>query len=114
MAMALCWLPLLYSTAAAQEPAAQAGPEPGKPVTTPASKPAGPATARVEEAEPSLYYLKDKQGNLQAVPNFNFEDFEELYRLKHQLVQGDERPRYSIQQISAAATVAGEHGNQAS
>ena len=47
---------------------------------------------------------------MQAVPNFNFEDFEQLYRLKHQLVQGDERPRYSIQQISAAATVAGEHG----
>ncbi len=65
---------------------------------------AEPAAARVEEAQPSLYYLKDKQGNLQAVPNFSFEDFEELYRLKHQLAQGDQRPRYTIQQITASGT----------
>ncbi len=65
------------------------------------------AAARVEEAEPPLYYLKDKQGNLQAVPNFGFEDFEELYRLKHQLAPGEQRPRYSIQQISASGTAAG-------
>ena len=38
------------------------------------------------------------------MPNFSFEDFEELYRLKHQLAQGDQRPRYSIQQISASGT----------
>ena len=60
---------------------------------------------RVEESQPSIYYLKDKQGNLQAVPNFTLEDFEELYKLKHQLVQGDQRPRYSLQQMLATGTV---------
>jgi hypothetical protein len=83
--------------------------EPGKTPPAAAAEPAGSESARVEEAKPALYYLKDKQGNLQAVPNFTFEDFEELYRLKHQLAQGDQRPRYSIQQISATGAVVGEH-----
>ena len=60
---------------------------------------------RIEESRPSLYYLKDKHGNLQAVPNFTLEDFEDLYKLKHQLVQGDPRPRYSLQQMLASGTV---------
>jgi len=60
---------------------------------------------RVEETHPSIYYLKDKQGNLQAVPNFTLEDFEDLYKLKHQLVQGDQRPRYSLQQMLATGTI---------
>ena len=53
-----------------------------------------------------MFYLKDKQGGLQAVPNFTFEDFEELYKLKHQLLQGDQRPRFSLQQMSATGSVA--------
>src|SRR5208337_316191 len=62
---------------------------------------------RVEESQPSLYYLKDKQGNLQAVPNFTLDEFEDLYKLKHQLVQGDQRPRYSLQQMLAKGSVNG-------
>ncbi len=66
----------------------------------------GPASAaRVEEAQPPLYYLKDNKGNLQAVPNFTLEDFEALYKLKHQLVQGDQRPRFSLQQMIANGAV---------
>ena len=63
------------------------------------------APQRVEETHPSLYYLKDKQGNLQAVPNFSLEDFEELYKLKHQLKQGDDRPRYTLQEMLATGSV---------
>ena len=88
--------------------AAEAVNEAAAPAASAAGRSDAPA-AKVEEAEPSLYYLKDKQGGLQAVPNFSFEDFEELYRLKHQLVEGDQRPRYSIQQISATGAVVGEH-----
>ncbi len=79
-----------------------AGPEKDKPAPaeTPETSP-----RRIEESEPSVYYLKDKQGNLQAVPNFTLEDFEELYKLKHQLVQGDPRPRYSLQQMLASGSV---------
>ena len=83
-------------------PAQDAGP----PRSPDKEKPASAETTdisprRVEETNPSIYYLKDKQGNLQAVPNFTLEDFEELYKLKHQLVQGDQRPRYSLQQMLA-------------
>src|SRR5208337_1141984 len=51
---------------------------------------------RVEEVQPATYYLKDKQGNLQAVPNFTLDEFEELYKLKNHLRQGDSRPRFSL------------------
>ena len=36
-------------------------------------------------------------------------DFDELYKLKHQLAQGEQRPRYSIQQVSASGAVAGNY-----
>jgi hypothetical protein len=98
----------LWRTAAsAQETVSPRASETVKAAAAQDAESAGPSSRRVEEAKPSLYYLKDKQGNLQPVPNFTFEDFEELYRLKHQLVQADQRPRYSIQQISASGIVAG-------
>ena len=78
------------------------GPDKEKPA---AAEAAETSPRRVEESQPSTYYLKDKQGNLQAVPNFTLEDFEELYKLKHQLVQGDQRPRYSLQQMLATGSV---------
>ncbi len=82
-----------------------------KPEKPPSAEPRGPMpssamrTQSIEESRPAIYYLKDKQGNLQAVPNFTLEDFEELYKLKHQLVDGDRRPRYSVQQFSASGEV---------
>ncbi len=99
-------------------PAQDAGP----PRSPDKEKPASAETTdisprRIEETNPSIYYLKDKQGNLQAVPNFTLEDFEELYKLKHQLVQGDQRPRYSLQQMlatgSAGTTYSGSAAGQA-
>ena len=69
------------------------------------AEPAAAAPRRVEEIEPPIYYLKDKAGNLQAVPNFTLEDFEDLYKIKHQLVQSDQRPRYSLQQMLAEGSV---------
>ena len=108
-AAVLCCLLIWCSAAAAQEGSSSRASEASKAAAAAAGRPTRPSRprARVEEAQPSLYYLKDKQGNLQAVPNFSFEDFEELYRLKHQLAQGDQRPRYSIQQISAGGTANG-------
>jgi hypothetical protein len=77
-----------------------------KPAPTEKAADAGEAAPRrVEEVEPSLYYLKDEKGNLQPIPNFKYADFMELYKLKHQLVQGDQRPRYSLQQMIASGTV---------
>ena len=83
---------------AAQDVGPPHGPDRDKPAS---GETAEASPRRVEESQPPIYYLKDKQGNLQAVPHFTLEDFEDLYKLKHQLVQGDQRPRYSLQQMLA-------------
>jgi hypothetical protein len=82
------------------EPRAEAG----KPAP---AKAAPPAPGGIEEAQPSIYYLKDQQGRLQPVVNFTLPEFEELYKLKHQFTEGDQRPRCSLQQMSASGKVAG-------
>jgi len=91
-----------YTPLAAQDVSSPRGPDKDKPASAEATE---ALRRRVEETHPSIYYLKDKQGNLQAVPNFTLEDFEDLYKLKHQLVQGDQRPRYSLQQMLATGTI---------
>lgn len=62
---------------------------------------------QVEESRPSVYYLPDKQGNLQPVLDFQYQDFVELYKLKNQLQRRQAPPRYSVQRMTASGT-AGE------
>ena len=52
-------------------------------------------------------YLPDKQGNLQPVLDFKYEEFVDLYRLKNQLGRRDQPPRYSLQRMSATGTATG-------
>ena len=75
-----------------------------------ASAAASAALRPLEEVEPPLYYLKDKEGNLQAVPGFKFETFVELYKLKSELEQPERKPRYALQAVSAAGTAGAEYG----
>ncbi len=63
-----------------------------------------PPAPRVEESQPSIFYLPDKQGNLQPVLDFKYEEFVDLYRLKNQLGRRDQPPRYSLQRLSATGT----------
>ncbi len=65
--------------------------------------------ARIEESKPSVYYLPDKDGNLQPVLDFKYQDFEELYKLKNQLGRRDEPPRYSVQRMTASGRAAEEY-----
>ena len=60
---------------------------------------------RIEESFPSIYYLKDEHGKLQAVPNFTLKEFEDLFNIKNQLTQGDPPPRFSIQQMLVSGSV---------
>jgi hypothetical protein len=62
------------------------------------------SSPRVEETEPSIYYLPDKQGNLQPVLDFKYQDFVDLYKLKNQLGRRDQPPRFSLQRISASGS----------
>lgn len=71
----------------------------------PAGEPSVPGAFR--ELKPSLYYLKDKQGNLQPVPGFTLEEFRELYELKHLLEQKAQPPLYSFQGLDIQGTVRG-------
>lgn len=63
--------------------------------------------ARVEETRPRVYYLPDKQGDLQPVLDFKFQDFVDLYKLRNRLERRDEPPRYTLQRMTATGT-AGE------
>ena len=80
--------------------------EPGKPV-----EPSAPAAPKLEEAQPTLYHLKDKSGKLVPMPNFTLEDFEELYKLKHQLARQEQPPRFTLQQVSARGTAMADHAD---
>jgi hypothetical protein len=68
-----------------------------------ANSPAAPPDAQLP-----LYYLKDKQGNLQAVPGFRFEDFVELYKVKNQLDERERKPAYALARMTAVGSVTGD------
>jgi len=106
--MAICHLLLWSCVAAAQQGETTPAPEAAKP---PAAQPAAAveknraktsSSTPVEEIRPSVYYLPDKQGVLQPVLDFKYQDFVELYRLKNQLGRRDEPPRYTIQRMTAS------------
>lgn len=52
------------------------------------------------EVRPSVHYLPDKDGHLQAVPGFTLEEFTELFKLKNQLAQQNQQPSFSIEKLS--------------
>jgi hypothetical protein len=89
----------------AEQPSAEPSTEAAKEAK---AGPASPNQGSVREVEPSLYYLKDKAGNLQPVPNFTFEDFQEMVRRKHRLDQSPETPRYTLQSMVISGTAVGD------
>lgn len=78
-----------------------------KPASSPGAAAAGSASKEIRELKPSLYYLKDKQGNLQPVPGFTLEEFRELYELKHLLEQKAQPPGYTVQSLDIQGEVRG-------
>lgn len=57
--------------------------------------------------KPTVFYLPDKDGRLQAVFDFSYEDFIELYKLKKQLAQRDERPRFTLEKLMVSGRADG-------
>lgn len=75
--------------------------------------PAGEAAASSEpvlpgEVLPRVYMLKDKDGKLQAVPGFPFEQFVELYKLKNQLDEEHRQPDFTIEKLTLTGISAGK------
>lgn len=66
-------------------------------------RPAGPST--VEEVRPELYYLKNKDGELEPVLGFTYEDFYRLYRLDQKLQQGAKPPAFRFEKASLSGKV---------
>jgi hypothetical protein len=102
-----CWAVLWGGLGWTQEPGR--APEPPRslmPDRPPAERAA--AARPIEATEPSLYYLKDKAGQLQAVPGFSFETFVELYKLKNQLSQPEVKPAFALEQMTITGHAAGD------
>jgi hypothetical protein len=66
-------------------------------------RPAGPPA--VEEVRPELYYLKNKDGALEPVLGFTYEDFYRLYRLDQKLQQGAKPPAFRFEKASLVGKV---------
>jgi hypothetical protein len=115
LAAALGHLLLWCCFAAAQPADSLSTPNIAKPAnrqaTAAVEKPSAeePSAAHVEESRPSVYYLPDKQGNLQPVLDFTYQDFVDLYKLKNQLGRRDEPPRYTLQRMTATGSAAEEY-----
>ncbi|MGD0519259.1 MAG: hypothetical protein ABSA26_17110, partial [Thermoguttaceae bacterium] len=75
--LSLCWTFFVYSQDGVNKPSAidKTPPVESAPAAAAAQSAAAPAAARVDEVRPSVFYLPDKHGNLQAVLDFNYEDF---------------------------------------
>jgi hypothetical protein len=67
-------------------------------------KAGGTPALQIEEVQPPLYYLPDKEGRLQAVLDFPYEDFVKLYHLKEQLAGRERLPRYSISKLTISGS----------
>jgi hypothetical protein len=104
--LSLCWSFFVYAEDGSGNPPA---PEKSQSIESKSNPAAEPQATKVEEIRPSVYYLPDKQGNLQAVLDFNYEDFIELYKLKQRLTQRETLPRYSIQRMSITGSAGSEN-----
>ena len=74
-------------------------------------RPESSPSTKIEEAKPPLYYLKDEQGNLVAVPGFTLKDFEQLYKLQQGQGPQEQRPSYSLQKIAITGTCTKEQAD---
>lgn len=64
--------------------------------------------AQVEEVEPSVYYLQDKDGKLVPMFGFKFEDFLQAYRQIHGFGTEASPPPFVIAEFSAQGNVVGD------
>ena len=89
-------------------------PTPAPAAKDPAPAAGGPAQGKLPppptplpgEVGPTEYLVQDKDGKLQHLLNFSFEDFMRLHKLDQRLENQDQQPRYVIQsiQLTGSAT----------
>jgi hypothetical protein len=71
----------------------------------PVDSPVPPKPAKVEdeteirEAKTEIFHLRDAQGNLVKVANLSLEEFEQLYKLRRQLLGSKAPPEFAIEEV---------------
>lgn len=111
MARLITWIICVWlvgaSIAGAQGPDTPDDPgvsQPGQPPT------ANGTSSPVVEKSLEIYYVRDEKDKLVPVVGFTLKRFQELYDLKQELEGRDQKPRYSLQNITATGTVTGAVG----
>ncbi len=61
-------------------------------------------TPELRESRPPIFYLPDKQGNLQALLEFPHEEFADLLRLRTEFHRRDEPPEFNLDRIAMQGT----------
>ncbi len=57
------------------------------------------------EVKPGVFYVRDEHGKLQPVPGmWTYSQLMELWKDKHQLAGGNQRPAYSLEQLEISGT----------
>jgi hypothetical protein len=96
LALSWLWLP----SASAQPPA------------DPPDQPPVGATKSVDEireAKTEIFHLKDAEGNLVKVANLSLEEFEQLYKLRRQLLGSKAPPEFAIEEVLYAGQATRTH-----
>jgi hypothetical protein len=70
---------------------------------------ASPTPLLPGEIGPDTYLLPDKEGHLQRVLGFTYEDFIDAYKIQHQLSRTREPPRFRLQRLLATGTAEDGH-----
>ena len=97
-------------TGAKKPASASSSAAPAVPATKPpAESPPSPPARQIQEANPPLYYLKDKDGNLVPVPGYRLEDFEEMVQKRYRSAETDPTPRYTLQSLAATGAAKTDH-----
>src|SRR5262245_14626964 len=97
----LVWIARGAALCAQTPPTLAAPPDKATGEKAPADAASAGREGAVQEVKPELFYLPDKNGKLQAVPGFGFEDFIRLWRWQQQLEKPPEaKPLFTLQDVS--------------
>ncbi len=119
LAMACVWIALLAPAMAEEEPGepnasaeSSESAEPREtslqPVGDKSDKTAADSAADVLPLEilPKVFFLRDENGKLQAVPGVKLQELMDLWKQRHQLAQENQRPAYTLERLDISGTAA--------
>ena len=103
--------PAAAGPATGARPAIAAGPAAGAlPAAGGEAAGASAAVGPITEVKPDVFYIRDKDNRLVAVPGFSYDDFVKYYRLKEHLDHPDVKPRYNLEQMTIVGSAAAGSG----